>query len=231
MNLTTSLIATLPQSQEQKNACCCRQNIENVSVQVPEPGSVLCIRHTHFTCKMLKSWLQLLLKCVKISCLQQELYIRKQGRDFPWKHSNCVNYWQEKGFYTSFPCDRGGVWTTVKGNGARRKTYLEQFPFLSSRAVVNWWFPIGALAGRGRLASHLFWPLVPLLCVWDSKQKQWEFHAWLPLCHPTWLFRELQCSSWFDGQANQRCPVLCFTPSLAEKFFTAVWKWYWFTKI
>lgn len=31
VNLATSLVAALPQSQEQKNACCCRQNIENVS--------------------------------------------------------------------------------------------------------------------------------------------------------------------------------------------------------
>lgn len=100
----------------------CRQNIEHVSVQIPEPGSVLCIRHIHLTHKALKSWLQLLLKCVKISCLQQELYTQKQGCDFPWKHSKCVCCWQWKGFSVSFPCGRGGVWTTGRGNGARRKT-------------------------------------------------------------------------------------------------------------
>lgn len=110
----------------------------------------------NFTCQTLKSWLQLLLKCVKISCLQQELYIQKQGWDFPCEQSKCVCCWQWTGFFVSFPFGRGGVWATVKGNGARRKTYFEQFPLLSSwwfRAVVSWWFPIEKRPGWRRKVS------------------------------------------------------------------------------
>lgn len=139
MNLTTSsLVAMLPQSQEQKNACCCRQNVEHVSVQIPELESVWCIRHIHFTCKTLTSWLQLLLKCVKISCLQQELYIQKQGQDFPWKHSKCVYCWQWKGFYISFPYGGGGVWITGKGNGARRRLSLINFHSFPPGGSEQW---------------------------------------------------------------------------------------------
>lgn len=113
---------------------------EHFNVQAPEPGSVLCIGLARLKCKTFKSWLQPVLKCVNFSCFWQELNIQNQRQDFHWKHWKCVYCWQWKGFLHPFSHERGGGWTTVEGNGARRKSCLGLFLFLPSwwfRAVVN----------------------------------------------------------------------------------------------
>ena len=214
-----------PWKSKWRNACCCWYAADRALQSHASNSLIWNVKHS----RAFKSWLQPVLKCLNFSWFWQDLYMWHQRQDFPWKHWKCVYWWEWKGgFLHPFPHERGGGWTTVEGNGARRKSYLGHFPFLPClwfRTVVNvsnrragsqiWRLPY-LHTGPG-----LFWSPVPLLCVREREQKQWESCARLPVCHTVWVFRGamLRSDSSFGRQATRLCLVLCFIPSLAEESF------------
>ena len=189
MNLTTSLVATLPKSKSRVEKCLlllvhCRQSTSvskllNLAQSYASNSLIWNVKHSRADYSLCWNVLTLV-------AFGKSYTFRIKDRIFPESIESVSTAGKERGFLHSFPHERGGGWTTVEGNGAGRKSYLGRFsvpPLLvvqsSGKLVVS-----NRRAGSNMKVSvgQAFFGLLSHCCAYEMENRNSENFVLCYLC-------------------------------------------------